>query len=71
MTIETTQILKADEGKILRSKKDPDIQTPSVWLRIGESMDDWEEIDMPPVVEEPEDIFDGPDEGEAEQGLQP
>lgn len=51
MTIETTYILKADEGKILRNKIDG-IETPSVWLKIGDSKDDWEEIDMP-VVEEP------------------
>lgn len=46
MTIETTYILKADEGKILRNKIDG-IETPSVWLKIGDSKDDWEEIDMP------------------------
>lgn len=51
MTIETTYILKADEGKILRNKIDG-IETPSVWLKIGDSKDDWEEIDIP-VVEEP------------------
>lgn len=59
MTIETTYILKADEGKILRNKIDG-IETPSVWLKIGDSKDDWEEIDIPdtPVeeqeIEEPE-----------------
>ena len=46
MTIETTYILKADEGKILRNKIDG-IETPSVWLKIGDSKDDWEEIDAP------------------------
>lgn len=46
MTIETTYILKADEGKILRNKIDG-IETPSVWLKIGDSKDDWEEIDIP------------------------
>lgn len=50
MTIETTYILKADEGKMLRNKIDG-IETPSVWLKIGDSKDDWEEIDLP--VEEP------------------
>lgn len=59
MTIETTYILKADEGKILRNKIDG-IETPSVWLKIGDSKDDWEEIDIPdtPIeeqeIEEPE-----------------
>ena len=59
MTIETTYILKADEGKMLRNKIDG-IETPSVWLKIGDSKDDWEEIDMPdtPIeeqeIEEPE-----------------
>ena len=59
MTIETTYILKADDGKILRNKIDG-METPSVWLKIGDSKDDWEEIDMPlpeetdiPAVEEP------------------
>lgn len=59
MTIETTYILKADDGKILRNKIDG-IETPSVWLKIGDSKDDWEEVDMPlpeetdmPAVEEP------------------
>lgn len=56
MTIETTVILKADEGKILRRKSDG-LETPSVWLRIGESQDDWEEIDAPvPGGEAQEDI---------------
>jgi len=54
MTIETTYILKADEGKILRRKGDG-LETPSVWLRIGESKDDWEEIDLPKEnIEEPQ-----------------
>ena len=54
MTIETTYILKADEGKMLRNKIDG-IETPSVWLKIGDNKDDWEEIDMPveETVEEP------------------
>ena len=47
MTIETTYILKADEGKMLRNIK-TGIETPSVWLRVGESKDDWAEIDAPP-----------------------
>lgn len=50
MYTETTVILKAEEGKILQNKK-TGIQTPSVWLKIGESQEDWEEIDIP---EEPE-----------------
>ena len=50
MTIETTYILKADEGKILRNKNDG-IETPSVWLKIGDSKDDWEEIDLPLLEE--------------------
>ena len=49
MTIETTYILKADEGKMLRNKIDG-IETPSVWLKIGDSKDDWEEIDAPEEV---------------------
>lgn len=57
MTIETTYILKADEGKILRNKIDG-LETPSVWLKIGDSKDDWEEVELPeeidmPAVEEP------------------
>lgn len=44
MKVETTVILTADEGKILRNKKDG-LETPSVWLKIGESQEDWEEID--------------------------
>lgn len=55
MTIETTYILKADEGKMLRNKIDG-IETPSVWLKIGDSKDDWEEVELPeevvPLVEE-------------------
>lgn len=46
MHIETTVILKAEEGKILRNKING-IETPSVWLKIGESQEDWEEIDEP------------------------
>lgn len=53
MTIETTYILKADEGKMLRNKIDG-IETPSVWLKIGDSKDDWEEIDAPEPEPEPE-----------------
>lgn len=58
MTIETTYILKADEGKILRSKI-TGLETTAVWLKVGESKDDWEEIDKP--AEEPvdEDIENG------------
>lgn len=46
MTIETTYILKADEGKMLRNKIDG-IETPSVWLKIGDNKDDWEEVELP------------------------
>lgn len=55
MTIETTYILKADEGKLLRSKTNG-LQTTAVWLKVGDSKDDWEEIDIPEEdpVEEPE-----------------
>lgn len=64
MTIETTYILKADDGKILRNKIDG-TETPSVWLKIGDSKDDWEEVSIPdnpkeeelpnePEIEEPE-----------------
>lgn len=53
MKIETTVILTADEGKILRNKKDG-LETPSVWLKIGESQEDWEEIDEPTEEEENE-----------------
>lgn len=53
MYTETTVILKAEEGKILQNKK-TGIQTPSVWLKIGESQEDWEEIDIP--EEEPEEV---------------
>lgn len=52
MHIETTVILKAEEGKILQNKN-TGIQTPSVWLKVGDSQDDWEEIDEP-LPEEPE-----------------
>lgn len=52
MHIETTVILKAEEGKILQNKT-TGIQTPSVWLKVGESQEDWEEIDEP-LPEEPE-----------------
>lgn len=55
MTIETTYILKADEGKILRNKIDG-IETPSVWLKIGDSKDDWEEIDIPDTPIEEQEI---------------
>lgn len=51
MTIETTYILKADEGKMLRNKIDG-IETPSVWLKIGDSKDDWEEVSIPDNPEE-------------------
>lgn len=52
MTIETTYILKADDGKILRNKIDG-IETPSVWLKIGDSKDDWEEVELPKEEELP------------------
>ena len=52
MTIETTYILKADEGKILRNKIDG-IETPSVWLKIGDSKDDWEEVELPQEIDLP------------------
>ena len=53
MTIETTYILKADDGKMLRNKIDG-IETPSVWLKIGDSKDDWEEVSIPAdEVDEP------------------
>lgn len=51
MQIETTVILRADEGKILRNKVNG-IETPSVWLKIGESQEDWEEIDEPTPEED-------------------
>ena len=54
MTIETTYILKADEGKMLRNKIDG-IETPSVWLKIGDSKDDWEEVELPLEEEQPTD----------------
>lgn len=53
MEIVTTYILKADDGKILQNKKTGQM-TPSVWLKIGEEKDDWEEIDPPAPEEEPE-----------------
>ena len=52
MTIETTYILKADDGKILRNKIDG-IETPSVWLKIGDNKDDWEEVELPKEEELP------------------
>lgn len=52
MTIETTYILKADDGKILRNKIDG-TETPSVWLKIGDSKDDWEEVELPKEEELP------------------
>ena len=42
----------ADEGKILQNKV-TGLQTVSVWLKVGESKDDWEEIDAPIPEEEP------------------
>ena len=51
MRIETTYILMADEGKILQNKI-TGLQTVSVWLKVGESKDDWEEIDAPVPEEE-------------------
>lgn len=59
MTIETTYILKADEGKMLRNKIDG-IETPSVWLKIGDSKDDWEEVSIP-ADEAPEEVVSEPD----------
>ena len=55
MTIETTYILRADEGKILRRKTDG-IETPSVWLKIGDRQEDWEEVELPDAdkVQQPE-----------------
>ena len=60
MKIVTTVILQADEGKILRNKI-TGLETPSVWLKVGDSQDDWEEIDEPqpepePEPEEPEEV---------------
>ena len=52
MTIETTYILKADEGKMLRNKIDG-IETPSVWLKIGDNKDDWEEVELPQEIDAP------------------
>lgn len=60
MKIETTYILTADEGKILRNKE-TGILTPSVWLKVGEDKENWEEIDVP----EPE-----PDEEPEEEDVQ-
>lgn len=54
MHIETTYILKAEDGKILQNKNTKQ-QTPSVWLKIGENKEDWEEIDMPTDEEEEDD----------------
>lgn len=51
MIIETTYILRAEQGKILQNKIDG-TQTPSVWLKVGDSQDNWEEIDEPVVEEE-------------------
>lgn len=56
MTIETTYILKADEGKILRNKIDG-LETPSVWLKIGDSKDDWEEVELPQEIDMPEQLL--------------
>lgn len=53
MIIETTYILKADEGKMLRRKTDG-LETPSVWLQVGESQDDWEEVELPQEIDLPE-----------------
>lgn len=50
MYIETTVILKAENGKILQNKI-TGIQTPSVWLKVGDSQEDWEEIDEPLMEE--------------------
>ena len=46
MKIEITNILKADDGKILRNKN-TNTTTPSLWLKIGDTVDNWEEIDIP------------------------
>ena len=54
MIIETTYILRAEQGKVLRNKING-TQTPSVWLKVGDSKDNWEEIDEPIIVEEEED----------------
>lgn len=59
MEIITTYILKAEQGKILQNKI-TGVQTPSVWLKVGDNKDDWEEIDEPIIEEEPiEEIIDG------------
>ena len=60
MTIETTYILKADEGKMLRNKIDG-IETPSVWLKIGDSKDDWEEVELPEEVSIPDTPIEEPE----------
>lgn len=39
-----TEILEADEGKLLKNVKTGTI-TPSVWLRVGEEADEWTEVD--------------------------
>lgn len=53
MIIETTYILRAEQGKILQNKIDGR-QTPSVWLKVGDSKDNWEEIDEPVIVDDEE-----------------
>ena len=53
MKIETTYILKADEGKMLRNKIDG-IETPSVWLKIGDSKEDWEEVELQEEIDIPD-----------------
>ena len=58
MEVVTTYILKADEGKVLKNKE-TGIETPSVWLKVGESKEDWEEIDEPIPEEEPEEEENG------------
>lgn len=61
MHTETTVILRAEEGKILQNKE-TGIQTPSVWLKVGDNQDDWEEIDIPVVEEEENTIEKGDDD---------
>lgn len=62
MIIETTYILMADEGKLLRNKLSG-IETPSVWLKIGDSKEDWEEVSIP--ADEPsEEVVSEPDSEE-------
>lgn len=59
MEIVTTYILKADNGKVLKNKN-TGLLTPSVWLKVSDNKDDWEEIDEPVIEEEPiEEIIDG------------